>query len=199
MSKKRGAFSSAWLRCSECGCAVVYDPKRKLIKNTGEYKTYHYYRCSNGKKQRNSFKGRNVSEGKIWGQLEKADEILNNRLNSWYIYYEALKGLEEKGYIELPTIPEECIHNAHMFYIKVKNLEIRTKLLNYLKENGIWAVFHYVPLHTSEAGKMFGRFEGTDEFTTKESERLIRLPMFYGLKREDINYVVSKINKFFNI
>jgi len=138
-----------------------------------------------------------LSAAYLWGQLEKADEILNNRLNSWYIYYEALKGLEEKGYIELPTIPEECIHNAHMFYIKVKNLEIRTKLLNYLKENGIWAVFHYVPLHSSEAGKMFGRFEGADEFTTKESERLIRLPLYYKISHIDQRTVINQIKRFF--
>ena len=109
-----------------------------------------------------------MSAAYLWGQLEKADEINKNRLNSWSVYYNGLKDLEEKGFIELPTIPNDCIHNVHMFYIKVKDLETRTKLLDYLKVNDILSVFHYVPLHSSPAGLKFARFEGTDTFTTKE-------------------------------
>lgn len=138
-----------------------------------------------------------VSAAYLWGQIEKAEEINENRMISWKSYYKSLKILEEEGLIELPVIPNECIHNAHMFYIKVKDLETRNRLISFLKENGILAVFHYIPLHSSPAGKKFGRFVGNDIYTTKESERLLRLPMYYGLKEEDIFKVVSTIFRFF--
>ena len=133
----------------------------------------------------------------LYGQLENADLIYNDRMNSWYKYKELLQELEDKNIIELQYIPEDCKHNAHMFYIKCKDLEERTLLIDYLKENQIWAVFHYIPLHSSEAGLKFGRFNGEDKYTTKESERLLRLPLYYGLKEEDIKFVVSKIKEFY--
>lgn len=133
----------------------------------------------------------------LYAQIENPDIINNNRMKSWDFYYELLKPIADKGYIELPTVPENCIHNAHMFYIKVKDLSERTKMLSYLKENGIGAVFHYIPLHSSPAGQQFGRFQGEDRYTTKESERLLRLPMFYGLKNEEISNIAEKINEFF--
>lgn len=135
----------------------------------------------------------------LWTQLEKADEINENRLISWNKYNEALKPLKDIGKIELPFIPEGCVHNAHMFYIKAKDLEERTALIKYLKENEILAVFHYVPLHSAPAGKKFGVFHGKDEYTTKESERLIRLPLYYNLKEEDLNKVVDCIYKFYGV
>ena len=140
-----------------------------------------------------------VSAAYLWGNLEKADEINQNRLNSWQKYYDGLKELENRGFIELPKIPDGCVQNAHMFYIKVKDLEERTALLDYLKKNDINAVFHYVPLHSAPAGVKFGRFDGVDNFTTKESERLIRLPMYYGLNNNEINKVLGVINGFFKI
>lgn len=133
----------------------------------------------------------------LWAQLEKADEINNDRLKSWNLYFKLLSPLSAKGYVELPYIPEECDHNAHMFYIKVKDLGERTALISYLKERGVYAVFHYVPLHTAPAGMKFGRFHGEDKYTTKESERLVRLPMYYGLKEEQIQYIVSLIKEFY--
>lgn len=138
-----------------------------------------------------------ISAAYLWGQLEMAETINQNRLSTWQRYYDGLKELEEKGFIELPKIPSECIHNAHIFYIKVKDLDERTSLIEYLKQNGILAVFHYVPLHLSPAGLKFGRFHGEDKFTTKESERLLRLPMYYNIKDEDINAVISSIYEFF--
>jgi len=138
-----------------------------------------------------------ISAAYLWGNLEKADEINQNRLSSWQKYYDGLKSLEEKGFLKLPIIPNECIQNAHMFYIKVKNLDERTALLEYLKENGINAVFHYVPLHTALAGVKFGRFDGKDNFTTRESERLIRLPQYYGMSDKEIDKVVRIMNEFF--
>lgn len=133
----------------------------------------------------------------LWAELEMADEINENRLNSWNHYYEGLKELADSGRIELPVIPEGCVHNAHMFYIKAKDLEERTKLIAYMKENGIGCVFHYIPLHSAPAGRKFGRFSGEDKYTTKESERLMRLPMYYGLKSDDLSYVIEMIKKFY--
>jgi len=138
-----------------------------------------------------------ISAAFLWGQLEKADEINENRRESWYLYYNKLKFLEKNGLIVLPVVPKKDIHNAHMFYIKVKDIEERTALLKYLRDNDVLAVFHYIPLHNSKAGLKFGRFNGEDKCTTKESERLIRLPMFYGLTEEDINTVVRVIYAFF--
>jgi len=138
-----------------------------------------------------------VSAAYLWGQLEVISQISNFRLNAWNSYFEHLYKLYLDGYIELPQIPNHSHHNGHIFYIKVKNLKERTELLNFLKEHGIIAVFHYVPLHSSPAGKKFGRFVGLDKFTTKESERLIRLPMFYGIKKDEIEFVSKKIYKFF--
>lgn len=134
----------------------------------------------------------------LWAQLEVAEEINNDRLTTWQHYYNGLKELEEDDKIELPYVPEECIHNAHMFYIKAKDLAERTALINYLKQNGISAVFHYIPLHTSPAGQKFGRFYGRDVYTTKESEKLVRLPMYYNLKEEDCQNVIETIKRFYS-
>ena len=133
----------------------------------------------------------------IWAQLEQAEEINENRLNSWTEYYNGLKDLADEGKIELPYIPGECVHNAHMFYIKAKDLEERTALIKYLKDNEINTAFHYIPLHSAPAGIKFGRFNGEDIYTTKESERLLRLPMYYQLTKEDRDKVIDKIREFY--
>ena len=134
----------------------------------------------------------------LWAQLQEAEKINNDRLASWNKYYEAFAELEKKGYVQRPIIPDECKHNAHMFYLKAKDLEERTALLSFLKENDILAVFHYIPLHSAPAGKRFGRFHGTDEVTTRESDRLLRLPMYYGLSDEDINKVIDTVIRFYH-
>ena len=138
-----------------------------------------------------------INAAYLWAQLECAEEINNNRLSSWDAYYEALKPLADAGKIELPYVPEYCSHNAHMFYIKAKDLEERTKLIDYLKQNDIAAVFHYIPLHSAPAGQKFGVFFGEDKYTTKESERILRLPMYYGLEKEKIAYITEKIADFY--
>ena len=135
----------------------------------------------------------------LYAQLQKAKDINNDRMQSWNLYYEMLKPLKDRGAIELPTVPQHCKHNAHMFYLKTDNLNVRTRLLEYLKANGIGAVFHYVPLHSSPAGIKYGRFAGEDKYTTRESERLVRLPMYYGLSKEQIEFVCEKINAFYKI
>lgn len=133
----------------------------------------------------------------LWGQLEMAENIYNDRMGSWNAYYELLKPLEMSGRVDLPYVPADCVHNAHMFYLKAKDLEERTELICYLKENGIGAVFHYIPLHSAQAGRRYGRFHGEDKFTTKESERLFRLPMYYGLKVDEIEQITDCIKKFY--
>jgi dTDP-4-amino-4,6-dideoxygalactose transaminase len=138
-----------------------------------------------------------VSAAYLWGQLEYTDEINQNRLKSWKIYYDGLKELEERGYLELPSIPKDCIHNGHIFYTKVKDLDTRTELLAYLKEREITAVFHYVPLHSSQAGERFGRICGEDRWTTLESQRVIRLPLYYGITRADLQHVIDTLYRYF--
>ena len=138
-----------------------------------------------------------INAAYLYAQLEAAEEINNNRLATWNRYYEALKPLADEGKIELPYVPEYCTHNAHMFYIKAKDLEERTRLIAYLKENGIGAVFHYIPLHSAPAGLRYGRFFGEDKYTTKESERLTRLPMYYGLEPEKADAVIEAVKRFY--
>ena len=135
----------------------------------------------------------------LWAQLELADEMTNDRLARWHQYNDLLQPLKERGILELPTIPDGCVHNAHMYYAKAADLQERTALIDFLKENGILSVFHYVPLHSAPAGLKFGRFHGEDKYTTKESERLFRLPMYYRLKEEEVNYIVSKVKEFYHV
>lgn len=132
----------------------------------------------------------------LYAQLEQADKIYQDRMNSWNRYYEMLSDLEQAGKIQLPVVPKECKHNAHMFYIKAKDLEERTALIDFLKANGVSSVFHYIPLHSAPAGMEFGRFNGEDRYTTKESERLLRLPMYYGLG-DNVEYVAEKVKAYF--
>ena len=134
----------------------------------------------------------------LYAQLEKADEINENRMASWNAYYEQLSELAADGRIELPVIPEECCHNAHMFYIKTKDIDERVALATFLKENGIGTAFHYVPLHSAPAGARFGRFHGEDKYTTDTFERLLRLPMYYGLKEDEVGYIAEKIKEFYS-
>ena len=133
----------------------------------------------------------------LWGQLEQSELIAADRMDSYHFYYEKLAPLEQQGLMELPKVPAHCEHNAHMFYIKLKDLEQRTKFIEYMNEKRIMTVFHYVPLHSSPAGLKFGRFHGEDRYTTTESERLVRLPMYFGLTQEDKNYIVKCIYEFF--
>ncbi len=144
-----------------------------------------------------SFLPSELNAAYLMAQLDQADEINNARLARWEQYYRLLSPLAAEGRIELPVIPEGCVHNAHMFYIKTRDLEERQALIQALREQGILAVFHYIPLHSSPAGKKFGRFHGEDRYTTRESERLLRLPMYYSLTEENVNDVVSVIEEFY--
>lgn len=133
----------------------------------------------------------------LYAQLEMAEEINEERIACWNRYYENLKPLADSGKIDLPVVPEGCVHNAHMFYIKTKDIEERTALIQHLKSREVMSVFHYIPLHTAPAGKKFGRFHGEDRYTTKESERLTRLPMYYRLTLEQVDYICEQVKDFY--
>lgn len=147
--------------------------------------------------QGSSYLPSDMNAAYLWAQLEMAEEINDWRLRVWNQYKKELTCLAEEEKIELPTIPKDCVHNAHMFYIKAKDIDERTELEKYLKENGVWAVFHYIPLHSAPAGLRFARFHGEDVYTTKESERLLRLPLYYGLKEEEVAYICEKVKEFY--
>ena len=133
----------------------------------------------------------------LFAQLEAADAVNDSRLRVWNAYFGAFSDLAERGLIEIPTVPEGCVHNAHMFYVKLRDLEQRTAFIAHLKERGVSSVFHYVPLHSALAGLKFGRFSGEDEFTTRESDRLTRLPLFYGMTDGEIDQVIDAVRSFF--
>jgi len=132
----------------------------------------------------------------LWAQLVKADEIDARRHAIWNAYDEQLRDLKEDGFIEQPFVPDYAQHNAHMYYIKLRDLETRTQFIKYMEEKGVRCVFHYIPLHSAQAGRRFGRFAGEDRYTTSESERLCRLPLFYNLSEEDLAYIIDCIRAF---
>ena len=133
----------------------------------------------------------------LWAQLEQADAINDDRLATWNAYYQAFQPLERAGLVELPAVPDGCVHNAHLFFLKCADLAERTDLIAYLRKCGVQAVFHYIPLHSAPAGLKFGRFSGEDAFTTRESERLVRLPLYYGLDEADRNAVIASVKAFY--
>lgn len=188
----------------EGGALLIKDPKyveeAEIIREKGTNRS-KFYRGQIDKytwvNYGSSYLPSDMNAAYLWAQLELADQINEKRLSLWNHYRELLTPLKEQGYIELPTVPEGCVHNAHMFYIKAKDLEERTRLIDFLKKNEIWSVFHYIPLHTAPAGMKFGEFHGEDRYTTKESERLCRLPMYYSLELDQVEYIVSKVKEFY--
>jgi dTDP-4-amino-4,6-dideoxygalactose transaminase len=178
-----------------------YEKRAEIIREKGTNRT-QFFRGEVDKytwvDKGSSYLPSEMNAAYLFAQLEIADEINNNRLSTWNTYYRGLSHLKDKGILELPYIPCECKHNAHMFYIKTKGLQERTKLIEFLKLNNIGAVFHYVPLHSSIAGKRFGEFVGEDRFTTKESDRLLRLPLYYGIDKVTVEYIIQKIYEFYN-
>lgn len=145
-----------------------------------------------------SFLPSEMNAAYLWAQLQNAELIYNDRMKTWNAYFNAFKPLEKKHLLCLPKIPDSCTHNAHMFYIKLNDLEQRQNFIMYMKENGVGCVFHYIPLHSAPAGLLYGRFAGKDVFTTSESEKLVRLPMFYGLSEADRNFVIHTVLRYFD-
>ncbi|MBR0374871.1 MAG: dTDP-4-amino-4,6-dideoxygalactose transaminase [Mogibacterium sp.] len=144
-----------------------------------------------------SFLPSDMNAAYLYAQLERYQEIYDDRMRTWDTYYREFEALEAAGKVERPVIPADCVHNAHMFYLMTKDLEERTEFIQFLKDNGISAVFHYVPLHSAEAGLKYGRFHGEDRYTTSVSDRLVRLPLYYGLTENDLAYVIEKVKEFY--
>lgn len=188
----------------EGGAILIRDPeyieKSEILREKGTDRSKYYrgqvdkYRWQNFG---SSYLPSDINAAYLYSQFEVAETINQARLDRFHQYYELLTPLMEAGRIELPVIPEGCEQNGHMFYIKTKDMEERTALIDFLKENDIMAVFHYIPLHTAPAGMKFGRFHGMDRYTTKESERLLRLPMFYQLTPEQVEYIAGKVKEFY--
>lgn len=188
----------------EGGCLLIRDPEKieeaEIVREKGTNRS-KFFRGQIDKytwvDKGSSYLPSDLNAAYLWAQLELADEINEDRLHSWDTYYAAFRPLQEKGQVELPVIPEGCVHNAHMFYLKARDLEERTALIAHLKADGIVAVFHYIPLHTAPAGLKFGRFSGEDVYTTKESERLVRLPLYYHLTAKDQQKVIDSVQRFY--
>ncbi len=188
----------------EGGALLIRDPEHiveaEIIREKGTNRS-QYYRGQIDKytwmNYGSSYLPSEMNAAYLYAQLEVADEINEARLHIWNRYREGLTDLKEAGIIELPYVPSECVHNAHMFYIKTADIEERTRFIDFCKKNDILSVFHYVPLHTAPAGSKFGRFHGEDRYTTRESDRLTRLPLYYGLKDDQVDYIIGKIHEFY--
>jgi dTDP-4-amino-4,6-dideoxygalactose transaminase len=191
-------------QCGEGGCILLnekrYIERAEMIREKGTDRS-KYFR---GEIDKYSWKDigssllpSELNAAFLYAQLEMADHINDQRLRIWHSYNERLVGLVTKGRIELPVVPKECRHNAHIFYIKVADIEERTRLIKHLKSNEIHAATHYVPLHSAPAGRLYGRFCGEDRFTTKESERLLRLPIYFQMTEDDVDKVCSAIHIFY--
>ena len=188
----------------EGGAILIRDPvmieRAEIIREKGTDRSKFFrgqvdkYRWQDGG---SSYLPSDMNAAYLWAQLELADIINDDRMRSWNHYYYELEALQKQGRIDLPYIPNDCEHNAHMFYIKCKDLNERTKLIKYLKDKGVMAVFHYIPLHSAPAGIKYGRFVGNDRYTTNESERLLRLPLYYGLEESEVNYVCEQVIDFY--
>lgn len=189
----------------EGGALLIRDPKNieraEIIREKGTNRS-KYFRGQIDKYTwvdiGSSYLPSEINVAYLYAQLEVADVINKDRLNTWSIYHKELQHLENSGRIQLPYIPSACTHNAHIFYIKCKNLQERTELIAYLNEQKISAVFHYIPLHSSPKGSLCSRFHGDDRYTTIESERILRLPLYYGMKRAEQEYVINVINEFYS-
>lgn len=191
------------LSMGEGGAILIQDPLKveeaEIIREKGTNRS-QFFRGEIDKytwmDRGSSYLPSDINAAYLYAQLLEMDKINQNRMDAWNLYYKLLKELPE-GRIELPYVPDECKHNAHMFYIKTADVEERGQLISYLNEKEINTVFHYVPLHSAPAGKRFGRFSGEDKFTTRESERLLRLPMYYGLQAEQVEYICDMIKEFY--
>ena len=193
------------IQCGEGGAALInnndYFPKAEIYREKGTDRSQFfrgeidkYTWVDNG----SSYLPSELTMAFLLSQLENINHIISERIDKWNLYLKLFKESNLNTYLEFPNIPDECKHNGHIFWIKTKDLTQRQRLIEYLKSLGISSVFHYVPLHSSPAGKRFGRFCGQDNFTTRESERLLRLPLYYGISKEEIEYVFESVGGFYN-
>lgn len=190
----------------EGGALLIHDPddieRAEIVREKGTNRS-RFYRGEIDKytwvDAGSSYLPSELNAAYLWAQLERFEEIQKDRMQTWKRYYKGFEELAHKGRITRPDVPDNCRHNAHMFYIKVKDSNERDRLIRYLSDRDIHAVFHYIPLHSSPAGKKYGRFHGDDKYTTRESERLLRLPMYFNIRNEDIDFVIESVNAFFKI
>lgn len=192
------------LSMGEGGALLIRDEKyigdAEIYREKGTDRSRYFrgqvdkYRWQN---QGSSYLPSDMNAAYLYAQLEMAEEITRARMDRWNQYRELLTPLEKTGVIELPYIPDHCVHNAHMFYIKTKDVEERSRLKAYLQEKDILAVSHYEPLHSAPAGQKYGRFHGEDRYTTKESERILRLPLFYKLTADQTEYIAEQVKAFY--
>lgn len=190
----------------EGGALLIRDPKyieaAEILREKGTDRSKYFrgqvdkYRWMN---YGSSYLPSDMNAAYLYSQFEMADQINEVRKARWNQYYELLKPLQDKGIITLPIVPDGCEHNGHMFYIKTKDMQERTELIQFMKDNDILTVFHYVPLHSAPAGLKFGRFHGEDRYTTTESERLLRLPMFYQLTKEQVELIAGRVKEFYGV
>lgn len=190
----------------EGGALLIRDPKyieaAEILREKGTDRSKYFrgqvdkYRWMN---YGSSYLPSDMNAAYLYSQFEAADRINEVRTERWNQYYELLKPLQDQGIITLPTVPNGCEHNGHMFYIKTKDMQERTELIQFMKDNDILTVFHYVPLHSAPAGLKFGRFHGEDRYTTAESERLLRLPMFYQLTKEQVELIAGRVKEFYGV
>lgn len=192
------------LSMGEGGALLIRDKKdieqAEIYREKGTDRSKYYrgqvdkYRWQD---QGSSYLPSDMNAAYLYAQLEMAEEITRARMERWNQYRELLAPLAEAGKIELPYVPEYCTHNAHMFYLKTKDMEERSRLIEFLKSKEILSVFHYVPLHSAPAGQKYGRFHGEDRYTTKESERILRLPLFYKLTADQTEYIAEQVKAFY--
>ncbi len=190
----------------EGGALLIRDPgyidAAEIIREKGTNRS-QYYRGQVDKytwmNYGSSYLPSDMNAAYLWAQLELAEEINAKRISVWNYYQEALRDLVDRGLIEVPYVPKECTHNAHMFYVKTKDLKERTDFIAFMDQKGIMTPFHYVPLHTAPAGRKYARFHGEDRYTTSESDRLVRLPLFYAITEEQMEYVVRMTKEFYRV
>lgn len=190
----------------EGGALLIRDPgyidAAEIIREKGTNRS-QYYRGQVDKytwmNYGSSYLPSDMNAAYLWAQLELAEEINAKRISVWNYYQEALRDLADRGLIEVPYVPKECTHNAHMFYMKTKDLQERTDFIAFMDQKGIMTPFHYVPLHTAPAGRKYARFHGEDRYTTSESDRLVRLPLFYAITEEQMEYVVRMTKEFYRV
>lgn len=190
----------------EGGALLIRDPRyieaAEILREKGTDRSKYFrgqvdkYRWMN---YGSSYLPSDMNAAYLYSQFQVADRINETRRARWDQYYQLLKPLQDKGIISLPVVPEGCVHNGHMFYIKTRDMQERTELIEFMKSNDILTVFHYVPLHSAPAGLKFGRFHGEDRYTTKESERLLRLPMFYQLTKEQVEWIAGRVKEFYGV
>jgi dTDP-4-amino-4,6-dideoxygalactose transaminase len=175
--------------CGEGGALLINDPRfierAEIIREKGTNRS-QFFRGQVDKYTwvdvGSSYLSGEILAAFLWAQMEEADTINKRRLGIWSSYHQCFADLEKVGKFRRPSVPDDCMHNAHMYYLLMPSLDVRTTFIECLKNKGIHTVFHYIPLHSSPRGKMTGRAVGDMANTNEAGERLVRLPLWLGLE-----------------